>query len=248
MYDGTSSFAPFESAALSAKREPELFSHRLWTKLDGFRLQVYASEHLIRVSMDAPFEAVLSINRRDFLRGTEPTNLVIPDSGFPVFARDDSDLESDVFGLLTKDRRAVALINRVILDHNDSLHMYRGGLVLYLFETASPERVLSVINDLLALTRMLGGRHVPKQPVELPKQFCDLQELASKWTISDDVERDDAITGASDDDLAALVRAVKPRLPEINSFLDRPDDTTDLGWLALSAVEAEQELVRRLGA
>lgn len=101
-------------------------------------------------------------------------------------------------------------------------------------------------------------RHTPglvgdeQGPPEPPPSIRDLDPaLAGRWSISDDVEHDEAIEAASTNDVELLVAAVdRSVLAAIDEYLDRANDHEDVVWLndiARAALEADMELERRQG-
>jgi hypothetical protein len=82
------------------------------------------------------------------------------------------------------------------------------------------------------------------ETVKLPAQFTDLQALANRFAISDDVARDAATTSASDEDRRLLVDTISTRFDAINAYLDHHDDEPAhlLGRLAETACEVGIEI------
>jgi hypothetical protein len=78
----------------------------------------------------------------------------------------------------------------------------------------------------------------------LPRQFADLQPLADRFGIGDDVDRSAATDQATAEEKRLLVDAVSPRLPEINAYLDNHDDEPAhlLGRLAETTCEVALEV------
>jgi len=92
-------------------------------------------------------------------------------------------------------------------------------------------------------------RFVAGSPVVVPKELQGLAPLVRRFGVSDDVERERVLNGASTEELTALVSAVtKETFDQINQFLDQTDDAEDavpFGDLAQAAMEAKLELKRR---
>ena len=80
--------------------------------------------------------------------------------------------------------------------------------------------------------------------VQLPSDFADLQELADKFAISDDVARSNAEDNATPEERRRLVHTLSPRFPAINKYLDSHDDEPAhrLGRLAEAACEVAIEI------
>jgi hypothetical protein len=76
-----------------------------------------------------------------------------------------------------------------------------------------------------------------------------LAQLVQRFGVSDDVEREHVVNGASTEELIALVNAVtKETFDQINQFLDQTFDAegaVPFGDLAQAAVEARLELKQR---
>jgi hypothetical protein len=82
--------------------------------------------------------------------------------------------------------------------------------------------------------------------MQLPADFADLQDLADRFAISDDVEREAATDAATPAEKAELVARLGPRFEAINAYLDQHDDESAhlLGRLAEAACEVQIELNR----
>jgi hypothetical protein len=86
-------------------------------------------------------------------------------------------------------------------------------------------------------------------PIVVTQELQALAPLVQRFGVSDDVERERVLNGASTEELIALVNAVtKEAFDQINQFLDQTSDAEDavpLGDLAQAAVEARLELKLR---
>lgn len=85
-------------------------------------------------------------------------------------------------------------------------------------------------------------------PVDAPDSLKAVWDLVLRWGESDDVGRGDLTTGATDEELKALVKAVDPLYPAISAYLDETGDAehaVPFGDLAQAAMEARFELDRR---
>ena len=92
-------------------------------------------------------------------------------------------------------------------------------------------------------------REVAGPTIVVPLELQGLGPLVKKFGLSDDVERERVLNGASTEELIALVNAVtKETFDQINQFLDQTGDAEDavpFGDLAQAAMEAKLELKRR---
>lgn len=92
-------------------------------------------------------------------------------------------------------------------------------------------------------------RAVAGSPIVVPKELQGLAPLVQRFGVSDDVEREHVVNGASTEELIALVNAVtKETFDQINQFLDQTFDAEDavpFGDLAQAAMEAKLELKLR---
>jgi len=92
-------------------------------------------------------------------------------------------------------------------------------------------------------------RLVAGSPIVVPQELQSLAPLVERFGISDDVERERRLKGASTEELIALVNAVtKETFDQINQFLDETLDAEDavpFGDLAQAAMEAKLELKLR---
>jgi Protein of unknown function (DUF4240) len=89
-------------------------------------------------------------------------------------------------------------------------------------------------------------------PIAVPHELQALAPWLQRFAISDDVERERVVNGASTQELKALTDAVTaPTLRQINQLLDQTDNAEDAipyGDLAQAVMEAELELRRREAA
>jgi hypothetical protein len=83
--------------------------------------------------------------------------------------------------------------------------------------------------------------------MNLPLEFSDLQDLANRFAISDDLDRQSAIDESTQDEKSDLVARLQPRFVAINAYLDEHDDESAhlLGRLAEAACEVQIELNKR---
>ena len=92
-------------------------------------------------------------------------------------------------------------------------------------------------------------REVRGPTIVVPQELQGLAPLVQTFGISDDVERERVLKGASTEELIALVNAVtKQTFDQINQFLDQTVDAeaaVPFGDLAQAAMEAELELKLR---
>jgi len=92
-------------------------------------------------------------------------------------------------------------------------------------------------------------RSVMGSPIVVPEELQGLAALVQRFGISDDVEREHVLKGASTEELIALVSAVtEDTFDQINQFLDQTFDAEDavaFGDLAQAAMEAKLELKLR---
>ena len=92
---------------------------------------------------------------------------------------------------------------------------------------------------------------IPVDLERLPGQLQPLVPLIRKWAASDDVERSDRLSRASDEELRELSEAPAALWDEINAYLDEnitsadPYEATALDSFAQAALEARFELQRR---
>ena len=164
---------------------------------------------------------------------------------FPVYSRHaDTDLRQFL---------SSAALNRALkrlqLTEDESLHIYRNGIVLYL-KRNSKNDVMLAIEVACRLTEHLAKRGDKEQLdlIGLPRKFENLFGLIPKWAISDDEMRGDMLSETSQATLQSFVNVVRPYLPDIDEFLDSfgekepPEGAVALGALAECCLEAQIRL------
>ena len=82
--------------------------------------------------------------------------------------------------------------------------------------------------------------------MQLPTEFSDLQDLAVRFALSDDLDRQSATEAVTVAEMQGLVARLKPRFEAIHAYLDEHDDESAhlLGRLAEAACEFQIELSR----
>lgn len=218
------------------------FTQRVKANAFGHTVEVTSNDVFLRFTIVGQFsKAAISINRADRIMLTKETGLTIAGGRFHVYA---SDRAQQCHGSTVLDSlRAQDLVASIISGGQDSVHFYANEVVCYLFQPKSPDIVLRVIRDMISLADLLELKTRKIDQVKLPAQFSDMAPLADRWCISDDIEREEAIEAASYNDLRILIANVKPRLADIDNFLNAAsgaaDESAALGTLAECAVEAE---------
>lgn len=107
----------------------------------------------------------------------------------------------------------------------------------------SAERVMAVIQAVIDLMPHVGESR--ERYADLPAELRPLIPLVSKWGISDDEERWQAIRRSSRSTRQKLVSTVIPILPILNRYLDDFGDlpeACELGDVAQAAMEAQKLL------
>jgi hypothetical protein len=110
-------------------------------------------------------------------------------------------------------------VGELLHDNSESLHFFEGAVVLYYV----PRTTASVLAAISILANLVGTAESELDSVDLsvlPPQFHDLIPYIRRWAISDDGERSELTDEALKTELEELVTAVKPRLPEIDKYLD----------------------------
>jgi hypothetical protein len=221
------------------------FTRRIKATVERRGVEILANDSFVRVGARGKFRnESISINRVDRVIFTKPTGITIGDRTLPVY--------SDVFGERLRrsrvftDARVLPLVMRIVRGPEDSVHLYQNMLNAYVFEPKNGAEVVSVVHDVVALADILQLHIYNVEGTLLPPEFVALLPVANRWCIGDDVQRDDAIREARVEDLRDLVAAVKPRLNEIDAFLNRTSapsaEAAALGTLAECALEAESYL------
>lgn len=241
----TSPFEPERPWEILA-RPGDFFRHKLTIAVGKHKVTLRANGDFIAVEVAEDLDLdVCSINRRDkvFQLSRSPLH-VLGFPSFPVYSRpSNTDLQQFLHSAALT--RTLSLLQ---LAEHESLHVNRGGIVLYL-QRDSRERVMAAIDIACQLAEQfprvgdnldLGG---------LPAKFESLLGLIPKWALSDDEKRSEMLQEASSDELKSFVATVSPQIPAIDEYLDSfrgeppPEAAVTLGALAECCLEA-QTLVR----
>lgn len=182
-----------------------------------------------------------SVNRADRVMLTKPTEHKLGSRQLPVFT-----------GMFTEptpfleDGRLVHLVDLMVRHPLDSFHHFSNSIGCYVFAPDDIDALSGAVDLLIELAEHLDLG--PKPEVALPEGFEDLQSFVGRFGMGDDVERQDAVVDASNDELRSLIDAVEPRIEEINRVLaetDYADEYFPLGTLVDASDAAGSELSRR---
>jgi hypothetical protein len=221
----------------------DIFLRRMKTNAFGRPVHLEASEFIVRIEVrESIAYRGFSVNRASL--GWVPTEKTIGGRALRVYAERKQRLEG-----APKDD-ALDLVDRIIRSPRDSVHFYGNCVVVYVFKPGSVDAVIERIGLLMQLADLVVD-HTPEESMVLPAEFAPLQDVAERWAVSDDVDRGDALSEASDDDLQHLVDAVSPYFDKIGALGDPAPDEASLAlfWVSVAADEAIQELLtRRSGA
>jgi hypothetical protein len=222
---------------------PDAFTKGISFKHQGHRFDIEVNDEFVAVHMKWPgdCEFVFSVNRRDRVVLTEPTSEYIgPARTLPLFigiARKGDEQA------LVADSAVIAGVRQLNLTPEESLHVYRNGLTLYL-KPDGLEAVSDRVEALCELAALLRSTETKEPPIELPLEFQELVPLARRWGVADDEERSEKLTRASPSARRQLVEEVSPHFDRINEYLDSfgkqplSDGAIILGALAECATEA----------
>jgi hypothetical protein len=219
----------FDSNVCTSPRNPErpwehlalpndFFRHKLNIKFGVHKVELLANGDFISVRVAGNLNTDLcSINRRDKVFQLV-RNVLVERSFclFPVYSRQ---ADTDLRQLLSS-----AALNEALkclqLTEDESLHIYRNGIVLYLRRNSTND-VMFAIEAACRLTEQLGKKGDKEQLdlTGLPRKFENLFGLIPKWAISDDEMRGEMLSETSQDALQSFVDVVGPYLPEIDDFL-----------------------------
>ena len=135
-----------------------------------------------------------------------------------------------------------SLLKTLDLGSHESLHFYKNAVTYYALSTDAA-KFLERTNIICRFVAGITQRTRTSQTVDLPQPFAVLNAYAQEWAISDDIEREEAIEGASAEKLRKLVERVDPMMPEINAFLDTHSGEKEAVLASLAETASEAKLV-----
>lgn len=226
----------------------DIFRHKVDIIFAAHKIRLRANGEFVVLEVPGSLDVVvISINRQNKVFQLERSPLKIP--SFPyleVFARSTDD---SLRQFLASPSLSLAL-TAMRLKEDESLHIYRNGLVLYL-KPASPDEVLSAGKALCDLLERLPSSNDSVDLEGLPVVFKTLFPLIREWVEPDDEIRSELLEQKSEVALRKFVATVEPHIPAINRYLDSfgeqapPEAATLLGGLAECATEARLILEKR---
>jgi hypothetical protein len=151
----------------------------------------------------------------------------------------------------------LALIEEVLANESSGPHMLALRLCIQAIGLARAGDVVRA-RELVSQARKADPRcqllppavmAVAGSAIVVPQELQGLEPLVKRFGLSDDLERERVLDGASTEELIALANAVpKKTFDLINQFLDQTGDAVEavpFGDLAQAAMEAKLELRRR---
>ena len=105
-------------------------------ELRGFRIQIFANDSYLRMMVVHELPEVFSINRIDRVAGLKPAGMVfLAQRAYPLGT---STGAAESHPALLKERSFQDLCSKLRVRENESVHVYRNGLVVYL---CAPDRI-----------------------------------------------------------------------------------------------------------
>lgn len=224
----------------------DLFSRSLSLNLHHHKVTLRSNREYLIIEVAAELDVdVCSINRKDRIGWTLTQAILSAGFPAPIFSQN-AELTRRQQELLTSPELS-RLIEKIRFEQNESLHVYRNGLNVYLRPT-SVEATLAIIEQMCGLVDSNIHTQVETDFSDLPPTLQVLVPLIRRWGITDDDQRAEILDSVPTLSLELLVRAVKPHLPAIDTFLNSfgekalSESAISLGALAECALEAEQML------
>lgn len=229
---------PWEILALPG----DIFRHKLNITWREHKIKLLANGDFLVVQVTENLDVkVCSINRRDEVFQLKQNHLHVP--GFPSLPLFSRQSDTELRELLNSATLNHAL-NALQLRENESLHMYRNGLTIYL-QRGSRDEIMSAVEAACELAKQLPAVDDGLDFAGLPPKFENLIGLIPKWALSDDEKRSEMLEEASLEALQSFVASVSPLIPAINEYLDSfgdeppPEEAVTLGALAECCLEAQ---------
>jgi hypothetical protein len=229
---------PWEILALPG----DFFRHKLSMAVGKHKITLRANGEFIAVEIAENLDLdVSSINRRDKVFQLSQSPLRVPSfPSFQVFSRQSN---ADLRHFLHSAALAQALGLLQLTEH-ESLHVNRGGIVLYL-QRDSRESVMAAVEVACRLAEQFPRADDNLDFSDLPAKFESLLGLIPKWALSDDEKRSEMREATSLDELKSFATTVSPYIPGIDEYLDSFGDESPseaaaaLGALAECCLEAQ---------
>ena len=229
---------PWEIVALPG----DFFRHKLNIAFGKHKVTLRANGEFIAVEVTEALDLdICSINRRERVYPLSQSPLRVPGfPSFPVFSRESN---TNLWQFLRSAALTQAL-GRLQLTEHESLHVNRGGIVLYL-QRDSTESVMAAVEVAWQLAEQFPQVDDNLDLSGLPAKFESLLVLIPKWALSDDEKRSEMLEETSLDELKSFAATVTPYIPAIDEYLDSfgdeppPEAAAALGALAECCLEAQ---------
>ncbi len=165
----------------------------------------------------------VSVNRPDVVIPTKQIYGLMTHQGMKMYSGTGS-LEGSLRKCLL-DPPLAHYLEQAKFQETSSLHLYRNELILY---SATPSDLLALTtlaNIFVSIAACLISTNRPENArLRLPRDLEALRPLMTKWSISDDDEREQVIQASSRDEVVAFCAAVEPYLNRLSMYLGEHDD------------------------
>jgi hypothetical protein len=190
----------------------DIFRQKVDILCKGHEVTLRANGEFVVTEVLGDFDVdVCSINRRDRVFQLEYSFSRIP--GFPslpIFSRQSANIRQ-----LLNSTALQRALEALQLKSNESVHIYRNGIFLYL-QRRSQDDVMSAVEVACNLAGELPTSRDKGFDLDtLPARFKGLSDLIRKWAMSDDEARSELIEQASHKTLERFVAAVTPHISAI---------------------------------
>jgi hypothetical protein len=202
----------------------------------GFKVKFYSYPMTIKIDIKAESAMTVSFHQPDSIcLIKEPLPIEYPTRVFTS----SMDNKQDVIEFANTVRTMIEGLN---LEHSESLVIYKNQISADI----NPDRdIISTVNRLIEIIKHNKRRTLDKEKVnDLPDNLKDLYFMFDKYSISDDLERDELVEMLTTKEIKTLIDKVDHRTGDIvdylNSFGDKP--LTENAQLLMSLFELVAEL------
>jgi hypothetical protein len=145
-------------------------------------------------------------------------------------------------------RLLAQFLQKLIAFPDEAVFVYRNGVAFALRTNRDMALILEQIIELISTNSNIFKRTVRKiiSVERIPGNLQPLIPLIKKYSISDDLEREQLIEGMKKTEIKKLIEQVSPYMKDINSFLDSfkdqplTEEAALIGYLAELVTELQQ--------
>lgn len=227
------------------------FRKLLINDLKGYKISINEFGELFSIIINVESELALAINKPNrIFQLTKPVSL----ENLPYIVYTSEDYYNSIKHEAQKTfwTRFIELLKRIQLSENESVIIYRNAICFALNASRNLAPILEDIVNFLTINNTIfkkGNRRIIRSR-KVPGNLKPIIPLLKKYSVSDDVERQELIEKMTQKDKIELIKSIDPFITDIDNYLASFNETPldNEAMLIGNLAELVSELKIKMGA